>query len=56
MEEKAAKEGILYTEEQLAALEKAKQEKNISIDEIDTQHSVYLIWQDTTGHFLCGIY
>lgn len=47
LEEKAAKEGILYTEEQLAALEKAKQEKNISIDEIDTQHPGYLVSQDT---------
>jgi hypothetical protein len=47
LEEKAAKEGILYTEEQLAALEKAKQEKSISIDEIDTQHPGYLISQDT---------
>lgn len=47
LEEKAAKEGILYTEEQLAALEKAKQEKNISIDEIDTQHPGYLLAQDT---------
>jgi Integrase core domain. len=47
LEEKAAKEGILYTEDQLAALEKAKQEKNISIDEIDTQHPGYLLAQDT---------
>jgi transposase InsO family protein len=47
LEEKAAKEGILYTEDQLAALEKAQQEKNISIDEIDTQHPGYLLAQDT---------
>ena len=47
LEEKAAKEGILYTEDQLAALEKAQQEKNISIDEIDTQHPGYLLSQDT---------
>jgi transposase InsO family protein len=47
LEEKAAKEGILYTEDQLAALEKAKQEKNLSIDEIDTQHPGYLLAQDT---------
>jgi transposase InsO family protein len=47
LEEKAAKEGILYTEDQLSALEKAKQEQNISIDEIDTQHSGYLVAQDT---------
>lgn len=47
LEERSAKEGIVYTEEQLAALEKAQQEKNISIDEIDTQHPGYLIAQDT---------
>ncbi|HEX2926060.1 MAG TPA: IS481 family transposase [Ruminiclostridium sp.] len=47
LEEKAAKEGILYTEDQLAALEKAKQEKSITIDEIDTQHPGYLVSQDT---------
>lgn len=47
LEEQAAKEGILYTEEQLAALEKAKQERNLSIDEIDTQHPGYLLAQDT---------
>ena len=53
LEERSAKEGILYKEsilykeEQLAALEKAQQEKNMSIDEIDTQHPRYLIAQDT---------
>lgn len=47
MEEKAAKEGILYTEDQLMPLERAKKEKNISIDEIDTQHPGYLLAQDT---------
>lgn len=47
LEERAAKEGILYTEDQLSALEKAQQEKNISIDEIDTQHPGYLLAQDT---------
>lgn len=47
LEEKAAKEGILYTEDQLIALERAKQEKNISIDEIDTQHPGYLLAQVT---------
>lgn len=45
LEEKAA--GILYTEEQLVALEKAQQEKDISINEIDTQHPGYLLAQDT---------
>lgn len=47
LEERSAKEGILYTEDQLAALEKAQQEKNISIDEVDTQHPGYLLSQDT---------
>lgn len=47
LEEKAAQEGILYTEEQLAALEKAQQEKSLTFDEIDTQHPGYLIAQDT---------
>lgn len=47
LEEKAAQEGILYTEEQLAALEKAQQEKSLTFDEIDTQHPGYLVAQDT---------
>lgn len=47
LEEKAAREGILYTEEQLAALEKAKEEKSISIEEVETQHPGYLLCQDT---------
>jgi len=47
LEEKAAQEGILYNEEQLAALEKAQQEKSLTFDEIDTQHPGYLVAQDT---------
>ncbi|MHC4467684.1 MAG: IS481 family transposase [Planctomycetota bacterium] len=47
LEEKAAKEGIVYTEAQLAALESAKRERENHPDEIQTQHSGYLISQDT---------
>ncbi len=47
LEEKAAQEGILYTEEQLAALERAKAEKESDPDEIETHHPGYLIAQDT---------
>jgi transposase InsO family protein len=47
LEEKAAKEGIVYTEAQLAALESAKRERESDPDEIETQHPGYLISQDT---------
>jgi transposase InsO family protein len=47
LEEKAAQEGILYTEAQLAALERVKQEKESSPDHIETHHPGYLISQDT---------
>ena len=47
LEEKAAKEGIVYTEEQLAALEIANREKEHDINEIQTEHPGYLISQDT---------
>jgi transposase InsO family protein len=47
LEERAAHEGIVYTEAQLVALEQAKREKESDPDEIETQHPGYLISQDT---------
>ena len=47
LEEKAAKEGILFTEEQLAALERAKAERESDPEQIETHHPGYLIAQDT---------
>jgi len=47
LEEKAAKEGIVYTEEQLRALEMAKREREQDPDEIETEHPGYLLAQDT---------
>ena len=52
LEERAAKEGIVYTEAQLAALESAKRKRESDPDEIETAHPGYLIAQDTfyVGH------
>ena len=47
LEEKAAKEGIVYTEAQLAALEHAKRQRESDPDRIETEHPGYLISQDT---------
>ena len=47
LEEKAAKEGMVYTEAQLQVLETAKRERENNPDEIETQHPGYLISQDT---------
>jgi transposase InsO family protein len=47
LEERAAKEGIVYTEAQLVALEQAKREKETDPEEIETHHPGYLISQDT---------
>jgi transposase InsO family protein len=47
LEEKAAKEGIVYTEEQVRALEVLRKEREESPDEIETEHPGYLCAQDT---------
>jgi len=47
LEGKAAKEGIVYTEAQLAALERAKRERESEPDSIETHHPGYLGGQDT---------
>jgi transposase InsO family protein len=47
LEEKAAREGIVYTEEQLRVLEQARRERETVPDEIETHHPGYLLAQDT---------
>jgi transposase InsO family protein len=47
LEEQAAKEGIVYTEEQLRVLEQARKERETVPDEIETHHPGYLLAQDT---------
>ena len=47
LEEKAAKEGVIYTEEQLRVLETARRERETVPDEIETHHPGYLLAQDT---------
>jgi transposase InsO family protein len=47
LEEKSAKEGIVYTEEQLQALETLRREREENPDEIVTEHPGYLLAQDT---------
>jgi hypothetical protein len=47
LKEKAAKEGIVYTEEQLRVLEIMRREREENLDKIETEHSGYLLAQDT---------
>ncbi len=47
LEEKAAKEGIVYTEAQVRVLEEARRERETEPDEIETHHPGYLVAQDT---------
>lgn len=47
LEEKSAREGIVYTEAQLQALERRKLERENDPDEIETHHPGYLLSQDT---------
>jgi hypothetical protein len=52
LEEKAAKEGLVYTEAQIVAPESAKRERERSPDEIETAHPGYLKSQDTFYEFI----
>jgi transposase InsO family protein len=47
LEEKAAAEGIVFTEAQIAALEAARSKRADSIEEVETHHPGYLLGQDT---------
>lgn len=47
LEERAAQEGIVYTEAQLVALEAVRKERESHPDEIETEHPGYLLSQDT---------
>lgn len=47
LDEKAAKEGIVFTEAQVAALERLKVRDEAQSDSIETHHPGYLVSQDT---------
>lgn len=47
LEEKAAQEGILFTEAQVVALERYKRDLDTNPEEIETHHPGYLVAQDT---------
>jgi transposase InsO family protein len=47
LEDRAAKEGIVYTEAQLCALEASKRSRESDPEEIQTEHPGYLVSQDT---------
>lgn len=47
LDEKAAKEGIVFTEAQVAALERLKVRDEAQFDSIETHHPGYLVSQDT---------
>jgi transposase InsO family protein len=47
LEEQAAKEGIVYTEAQLCALEASKRSRESDPEQIETEHPGYLVSQDT---------
>jgi transposase InsO family protein len=47
LEEQAAAEGWVFTEAQLAALERAQRERESEPEEIETHHPGYLLAQDT---------
>ncbi|MDM8000891.1 MAG: IS481 family transposase, partial [Dehalococcoidia bacterium] len=47
LEEHSAREGVILTEAQVVALEKAREKKEESLEEIETHHPGFLVAQDT---------